>query len=67
MSVFQSNIQEIEREDSSIVEVLKIMKSVHSTLLERQVQGFLSWKVKGQLAEMRKRGLVEECDNFFLC
>ena len=60
MSVFQSNIQEIEREDSSIVEILKIMKSFHSTLLE----GFLSLKVKGQLAEMRTRGLVDECDKF---
>ena len=56
--------QEIEREDCSIMEVLKIMKSIHSTLLECQILGFLSLKVKGELAEMRKRGLVEECDRF---
>ena len=62
--MLKSNIQEIERGDSSIVKLLKIMKSIHSTLLEHQVQGFLSLKVKGQLAEMCKSGFVEEFDKF---
>ena len=64
MSVFQSNIQEIERENNSVVEVLKCLNTVHTILLERESNKFMSLKVKGLLAQKHKEGYVQECDTF---
>jgi hypothetical protein len=59
-SVFQSHIQEIEKENNSVVEVLI---SIHDILVERQTQNFMSLKVKSFIEEKR-RGLHVDCDKF---
>ena len=64
MSVFHLHIQEVERENNSVVEVLKSLNSVHSLLLERKAHNFMSLKVKGLLAQKRREGLDGECDRF---
>ena len=62
--VFQCHIQEIERENNSVVEVLKSLKSICSTLHGRKTHNFMSLKVKELLAQKRKDGLDEACDRF---
>ncbi|CAM2106272.1 unnamed protein product [Caretta caretta] len=64
MSVFQTYIQEIERESNSVVEVLKSLKSVHTILLECKTHNFMSLKVEGLLAQKRREGIDEEFDKF---
>ncbi|CAM2108112.1 unnamed protein product [Caretta caretta] len=64
MSVFQTYIQEIERERNSVVEVLKSLNSGHTILLECKTHNFMSLKVKGLLAQKLMEGIDEECDKF---
>lgn len=64
MSVFHTHIQSMEKEDNSIMEVKKILSCVHTILLERKRNNFMSLQVKKQLAEKRKEGLSEGCDLF---
>ena len=47
-----------------VVEVLKSLKSICSTLHERKTHNFMSLKVKELLAQKRKDGLDEACDRF---
>nr|XP_028566005.1 uncharacterized protein LOC114586556 isoform X1 [Podarcis muralis] len=64
MSIFHSNILELERENNSVVEVLKVLLCVHNMLTERKRNNFMCLKVKSLLAEKRKHGLSAECDKF---
>ncbi|CAM4573944.1 unnamed protein product [Leuciscus chuanchicus] len=64
MCVFQSHIQEMERESNSLVEVKNILNKVHIMLLERKTNNFMSLQVKGLLAQKHKDGLGERCDHF---
>ena len=64
MSVFHTHIQAMEKENNSIMEVKKILNSVHTILLERKSKSFMSLKVKGLLAEKRRDGLGKGCDQF---
>lgn len=57
MCMFQSRIQEIERENNLIMEVKNILNKVHTMLLECKSNNFMSLKVKGLLAQMHKDGL----------
>lgn len=47
LCVFHSHIHEMERESNSIVEVKNILYNVHTMLLERKTNNFMSLKVKG--------------------
>ena len=62
--VFLCHIQEIERENNSVVEVLKSLTSICSTLHGRKTHNFMSLKVKELLAQKRKDGLDKACDRF---
>uniref|UniRef100_A0AAR2JRD4 DUF4371 domain-containing protein n=1 Tax=Pygocentrus nattereri TaxID=42514 RepID=A0AAR2JRD4_PYGNA len=64
ISVFQSNIQEMEREDNSVVEVKRILNKVQSLLHERKMNNFMPLKVKSMLAQKQKDGYGQRCDNF---
>uniref|UniRef100_A0AAR2KN72 HAT C-terminal dimerisation domain-containing protein n=1 Tax=Pygocentrus nattereri TaxID=42514 RepID=A0AAR2KN72_PYGNA len=64
MSVFHNHIQEMERENNSIIEVKKILSTIHNILIERKNNNFMSLKVKGLLAENSREGLEEGCDKF---
>lgn len=63
MSVFHTYIQQMEK-INSIMEVKKILNSIHNILLECKSKNFMSLKVKGLLAENRRDGLGEGCDKF---
>ena len=67
MSVFHTHIQQMGKENNSIIEVNKIFNSTHSILLERKSNNFMSLKVKGLLAENRRDVLGEGCDLFSAC
>ena len=64
MSVFHSHIEEIERENNSLIEVISCLKSVQSVLKCRAQEGFMSLKVKQLLAELRRDGQDDLCDAF---
>jgi hypothetical protein len=64
MSVFQSHIQEIEKENNSIVEVLRVLISICDILVEHRSQNFMSLRVKSLIEEKRKEGLRANCDKF---
>uniref|UniRef100_A0A8C4T0E1 Uncharacterized protein n=1 Tax=Erpetoichthys calabaricus TaxID=27687 RepID=A0A8C4T0E1_ERPCA len=64
MSVFHTHIQEMEQENMSIMEVKKILNNIHTILLQRKSNNFMSLKVKGLLAQKRKDGLDKGCDQF---
>ncbi|KAK1879484.1 Catalase isozyme 1 [Dissostichus eleginoides] len=64
MSAFHTHIQDLEKEKNSIMEVKKIMNSIHTILLERKSNNFMSLKVKGLLAQKRSDGLGKEYDQF---
>lgn len=66
MSVFQSHIGEIERENNSLLEVINCLKSVQSVLRCRTEAGFMPFKVKELLAKLRRDGLGDGCDAFCL-
>ncbi|XP_026547991.1 uncharacterized protein LOC113429697, partial [Notechis scutatus] len=64
MNAFHLHIEEMERENNSLAEVMKTLDSVHTILLDRRAQNFMSLTVKGMLADKRKEGLEEGCDAF---
>ncbi|KAL7841698.1 hypothetical protein SRHO_G00253890 [Serrasalmus rhombeus] len=64
MSVFQSNIQEMEREDNSVVEAKRILNKVQNLLHERKMNNFMPLKVKSMLAQKQKDGYGQRCDHF---
>ncbi|XP_058016180.1 uncharacterized protein LOC131186525 [Ahaetulla prasina] len=64
MNAFHLHIEEMERENNSLVEVMKTLDSVRTILLDRRAQNFMSPTVKGMLADKRKEGLEEGCDVF---
>ncbi|XP_032089989.1 uncharacterized protein LOC116519975 [Thamnophis elegans] len=64
MNAFHLHIEEMERENNSLVEVMKTLDSVHTILLDRRAQNFMSLTVKGMLADKRKEGLEAGCDAF---
>nr|XP_033948870.1 zinc finger protein 583-like [Pseudochaenichthys georgianus] len=64
MSAFHTHTQDMEKEKNSIMEVKKIMNSIHTILLERKSNNFMSLKVKGLLAQKRSDGLGKEYDQF---
>src|SRR6218665_253268 len=66
MSMFQSHIGEIERENNSLLEVINCLKSVQSVLRCRAEAGFMPFKVKELLAKLRRDGLGDGCDAFCL-
>jgi hypothetical protein len=61
MSIFQSHIQEIEKENNSVAEVFI---SIRDILVECQAQYFMSLKVKSLIEEKRREGLHADCDKF---
>lgn len=64
MSVFHTHIQEMEQENMSIMEVKKMLNNMHTILLQRKSNNFMSLKEKGLLAQKRKDGLDKGCDQF---
>jgi hypothetical protein len=66
MSVFQSHIQEIEKENNSVVGVLRVLISIRDILVERQAQNFMSLKVKRQIGEKRREVFMLIVTNFVL-
>ncbi|KAM3824636.1 uncharacterized protein M6D78_016129 isoform 1-T5 [Vipera latastei] len=64
MNAFHLHIEEMERENNSVVEVMRTLDSVHTILLDRRAQNFMSLTVKGMLADKCKEGLEAECDAF---
>ena len=63
-SVFHGRIQVVERENSSVAEVLENLKLVHKLLVERKNENLKSLTVKRLLVEKREKGYEDECNNF---
>jgi len=57
--VFQSHIQETEKENNSFVEVSKF-----DILVERQAQNFMFLKAKSIIEEKSRESLDADCDKF---
>lgn len=64
MHVFHIKIAQLERENSSVVEVSNIINSVSSMLKTRLEQNFLSIKVRSLLKSVKAEGLEIECQKF---
>jgi hypothetical protein len=64
MCVFQSHILETEKENNSVVEVLRVLISIRDIFVERQGQNFTSLKVKTLIEEKHREGLRADCDKF---
>ncbi|CAM4571952.1 unnamed protein product [Leuciscus chuanchicus] len=64
MSVFHEHIEDMEKENNSVVEVSNILHSVHNVLQERKENNFMSIKVKELLAQKRKDGHDQDCNQF---
>lgn len=64
MYVFHTHIQEIEQKNMSIMEVKKILNNIHTILLQRKSNNFMSLQVKGLLVQKHKDGLVKGSDQF---
>jgi hypothetical protein len=64
MSVFQSHIQEIEKENNFVVEVSRLLISIHDILAQRQAPNFMSRKVRSLIEEKHKESLHADCDIF---
>ena len=60
MSVFHGHIQEIERENNSVAEVLENLELVHKVLVKRKNENFMSLTVKKLLVDNRKEGYEDE-------
>lgn len=61
--VSQSHIQEMERENNSVVEVKRILNRVQITLHERKMNSFMPLKVKSLLVQKQKHGYGQRCDH----
>jgi hypothetical protein len=61
-SIFHTNIQEIERERNSLLEVLTALQSVCHLLQHRIKEGFLSLKTQEILSKVKKGGLERKAD-----
>ena len=64
LSVFHTHIQEMEKEDNSILELKRILNSTNTILLDHKSNNFMSLKVKGLLAQKRRDVLGKGCDQF---
>lgn len=62
--VFQSHIQEMERENNSVVEVKRILNRVQSMLYERKMNNVMPFKAQSMLAQKQKDGYDQRCDHF---
>ena len=62
--VFHGRIQEVERENNSVAEVLENLELVHMVLVERKNEKFMSLTVKRLLVEKREEGYENERNNF---
>lgn len=57
MSEFHSHIQELGKENNSVMEVVKSLNSVRSVFHEHMVQNFMLLKAKELLAQKCKEGV----------
>lgn len=64
MSVFHHNIQALEREQSSLVEIMSILENTFNVIKERNNSNFKSLKVKEILRNKREQGYAAECEEF---
>jgi hypothetical protein len=64
MSMLLRNIQEIERERNSVLEVLAVLQSVCQQLQHRIEERFLSLKTQEILSKGKKDGMEKEADHF---
>ena len=63
MYVFHGRIQEVERENNSVAEVLENLELVHKVLVERKNENFMSLTVKKLLVENREEGYEDGYNN----
>lgn len=64
MSIFQSNIMQVEREDNSVLEIMEILDIVCQVLQNRLQGKFICLKVKEKLENARKEGFDKEANVF---
>lgn len=64
MHVFHTNIKNIEKKESSIIEVVIDLENVREKLLNRKNSNFLPLAVKSLLKTLKENGHVKECDVF---
>lgn len=64
MSVFNSNILQLEKEDNSVLEVIEILDYVCKVLQDRLNQKFICLKVKQKLEIATEEGLDKEVNLF---
>lgn len=64
MTIFHSKILEIEKEESSVLEIVNALQNVRSMLQKRFEGSFMSRKVKEIIENVRKQGFDKEADVF---
>ena len=64
MSVFHENVKEMEKEQNSVLEILKIVDRVAGALRDRIENQFLPFGVKSIIFRLRKDGKDQMCDLF---
>lgn len=62
---FHSHIEEIARENNSLLEVMNCLKLVHAVLSCHAQNNFMSLKVKQLLAKLHQDGQDDRCDAFY--
>jgi len=62
MNVFQLHIQENLKGKNSVVEVLRLLNSIHDILADLQAQNLMSVKVKSLIEEKRRDGYNGDSD-----
>jgi hypothetical protein len=64
MSVFQTNVEAPRREGTSIIEMLTILHTVHTSNTETLASKFVTLKTKYFVTQMLENGPEEECKEF---
>ena len=61
MSIFQINIGEMQREDTSVVELQSIFLNIETSIEDKIVSNFISLKVKTMMSKLIEEGYEHEC------
>lgn len=64
MHMFQINVDALQREGTSVVEMLSILLNVKTSIEDRLTSKFIPLKVKTMLSQLEESGYVDECVKF---
>jgi len=74
MSIFHPNIEALERQNNSLIEVIEILENVVNLLKQRLDNKFMPIKLKGLIDKAKNEGFEKECkiflnisNNLYIC